>query len=511
MLRVLAIPSPLSSFAFVSTTKVCPQCGDEYDEAIGFCSKDGTPLVEQAEGGLIGKLVGGRYKVIQQLGEGGMGQVFLAEHVRMKRKSAIKIMRAALVHEPEALQRFTREAENASKISHPNVASIFDFGETDEGLVYLAMEFIEGESLSALLKREIAMHPVVGADIIAQCADALAAAHDLGILHRDIKPDNIMISKRPDGTFVVKLVDFGIARTMDRGTQQVTRTGFAVGTPEYMSPEQLSGDVLDARSDQYSLALVAFIALTGHEAFANSSSKESLIARLTSRPRRLDEVRDDLDWPNSIQSVFDKSLAPDPSDRFPSVAEFGISLANAVEEMTPTQTAEMYRHALGQRMLNVAARTPGDNSSVRTPSNAQAAQKTKAQKAEAKRRRDPMAVRRKQSIFPYIVLFGGLTYGVWFYGSKQPAGTGANDAALQIAAMASSAKAMFDNFTGKKADSTAVPVPAAAPAPVARKAKRKVVSDTATTAAAPADSAPKKSSADSAAVTTPPPDSIRQP
>ncbi|WP_053333748.1 serine/threonine-protein kinase [Gemmatimonas phototrophica] len=493
----------------MSATKVCPQCGDEYDDAIAFCSKDGTPLVAQSEGNLIGKMFGGRYKVIQQLGEGGMGQVYLAEHVRMKRKSAIKIMRPALVHEPEALQRFTREAENASKISHPNVASIFDFGETDEGLVYLAMEFIEGESLSALLKREIAMHPVVAADIIAQASDALAAAHELGILHRDIKPDNIMVSKRPDGTFVVKLVDFGIARTMERGSQQVTRTGFAVGTPEYMSPEQLSGDVLDARSDQYSLALVAFIALTGHDAFPNSSSKESLIARLTSRPRRLDEVRDDLDWPNSIQSVFDQSLAPDPSDRFPSVAEFGVALANAVEEMTPTQTAEMYRHALGQRMLSVAARTPGENSSVRTPAKAQATQKAKAQKAEAKRRRDPVAVRRRQSIFPYIVMAAGLTYGVYFYGSKQPAGTTANDAAVQIAAMASSAKAIVSNFTGKKADSTVTAKPEPTTAPVTKRVRKKAAADTTATAAVSADSAAKPIAGDSGAASTtpPPPDS----
>jgi serine/threonine-protein kinase len=495
----------------VSTTKVCPHCGDEYDDSIGFCAKDGTPLVEQAEGGLLGAMVGGRYKVIQRLGEGGMGQVFLAEHVRMKRKSAIKIMRAALVHEPEALQRFTREAENASKISHPNVASIFDFGETDEGLVYLAMEFIEGESLSALLKRETAMHPVVGADIIAQCSDGLAAAHELGILHRDIKPDNIMISKRPDGTFVVKLVDFGIARTMESGSQQVTRTGFAVGTPEYMSPEQLSGDVLDTRSDQYSLALVAFIVLTGHDAFASSSSKESLIARLTSRPRRLDEVRDDLDWPNSIQRVFDKALAPDPGDRYAKVAEFGIALANAVEEMTPTQTAEMYRHALGQRMLNVAARTPVDNSSIRTPAKAQATQKATVQTNDAKRRRDPRAVRRRQSIVPYIALVGGITYGVWVYGSKQPAGTGANNAALQIGAMASSVKAMFDNVTSTKADSTAMAAKAVRAAPVVPKAKRQVVPDTPTTANASVDTTAKKSSDDSGSVTSPPPDSGRPP
>ena len=491
----------------VSAIKVCPQCGDEYDEATGFCSKDGTPLVAQSDANLIGKTVGGRYKVIQQLGEGGMGQVYLAEHVRMKRKSAIKIMRPALVHEPEALQRFTREAENASKISHPNVASIFDFGETDEGLVYLAMEFIEGESLSALLKREIAMHPVVAADIVAQAADALSAAHELGILHRDIKPDNIMVSKRTDGTFVVKLVDFGIARTMERGTQQVTRTGFAVGTPEYMSPEQLSGDVLDPRSDQYSLALVAFITLTGHEAFPNSSSKESLIARLTSRPRRLDEVRDDLDWPNSLQAVFDKALAPDPTDRFASVAEFGVGLANSVEEMTPTQTAEMYRHALGHRMLSVAARTPSDNASIRTPAKPMATQKATTQKSGSQRRRDPVAVRRRRSIFPYLVMAGALTYGVWFYGSKQPSGM-ARDAADQIAAVVSSAKAMVGSFTARPVDSAVEPATPAPTPTTGKRVKRKVTADTTSAAAAP-ESAPMASDGDSSVVAAPtPPDTM---
>lgn len=459
-------------------------------------------MVSAGEANLIGKMVGGRYKVLKQLGEGGMGQVYLAEHVRMKRKSAIKIMRPALVHEPEALQRFTREAENASKISHPNVAGIFDFGETDEGLVYLAMEFIDGESLSATLKREVAMHPVVAADIIAQASDALQAAHDLGILHRDIKPDNVMVSQRNDGTFVVKLVDFGIARTMDRGAQQVTRTGFAVGTPEFMSPEQLSGDVLDARSDQYSLALVAFITLTGHDAFANSNSKESLIARLTSRPRRLDEVRSDLEWPESIQEVFDKALAPDPADRFPTVAEFGMTLANAVSEMTPTQTAEMYRHALGQRMSSVGARTPIDNNSVRTPAAAVATQKTKAAKSAAPRRKDPASLGRRRSVFPYIVMLGAMTYGVWWYGSQKPAGP-AREAADIIGAYASSFKSWAGGLIGKSdtavvADTTtAAEKPAAAPTP--RRNRRRADSttvtkpvDTATAAAAPADSSTVK-------------------
>lgn len=502
--RRLPMPAPAVSSHAVSIAKVCPQCGEQYEASVGFCPRDGTALASTSELNLVGKVVGGRYRVISQLGEGGMGQVYLAEHVRMKRKSAIKIMRPALMHEPEALQRFTREAENASKISHPNVAGIFDFGETDEGLVYLAMEYIDGESLSALLKREVAMHPVVAADIIAQAADALQAAHDLGILHRDIKLDNVMVTQRSDGTFVVKLVDFGIARTMDRGTQQVTRTGFAVGTPEFMSPEQLSGDVLDTRSDQYSLALVAFNVLTGHDAFTNASSKESLIARLTSRPRRLDEVRADLDWPVSLQEVFDKSLAPDPADRFPTVAEFGATLANSVSEMTPTQTAEMYRHALGQRMANVASRTPGDLASVGPPALTAPTPKPKPVKPEPVRRKDPLALGSRRSVFPYVVLVGALTYVVWWYGSRQPAGA-ARTAADRIGSTAAAVTAWVNGLAGRSTDSAAVAVPVAdttadKPAATPRRAKRKADTTTraagdSAAAAAPAAASPPTDSA----------------
>ena len=478
--------------------KVCPQCGEEYDSAVAFCAKDGTALVSpSAQAELIGHVIGGRYRVVSHLGEGGMGQVYLAEHVRMKRKSAIKIMRPALVGDADALQRFTREAENASKISHPNVASIFDFGETDEGLVYLAMEFVDGEALAATLKREVALHPVVAADIIGQAADALQAAHDLGILHRDFKPDNLMLTKRADGTFVVKLVDFGIARMMEQGAQQVTRTGFAVGTPEFMSPEQLSGDVLDSRSDQYSLALVAFIALTGHDAFTNSSSKESLIARLTSRPRRLDEVRSDLEWPNSLQDVFDKALAPDPVDRFASVSDFGVTLGNAVMEMTPTQTAEIYRHALGTRMPGVGgARTPGDLAGTRTPASNDATAKARKDHKSPKRRHDPVAVRRRQSVVPYIILLGIATWGTWWYGSRQDAGL-AREAADQIGNYASAARDMVNGYIARAPDKAPQVVLPADPAPAAptRKtsAKRRAEttrppSDSAAAVATPADS-----------------------
>lgn len=476
----------------VDARKVCPQCGEAYDSAVAFCAKDGTGLVSPAaQADLVGHVIGGRYRVVSQLGAGGMGTVYLAEHVRMKRKSAIKIMRPALVGDADALQRFTREAENASKISHPNVASIFDFGETDDGMVYLAMEFVDGEALAATLTREVALHPVVAADIIGQAADALQAAHDLGILHRDFKPDNLMLTKRTDGTFVVKLVDFGIARMMEQGSQQVTRTGFAVGTPEFMSPEQLSGDVLDSRSDQYSLALVAFIALTGHDAFTNSSSKESLIARLTSRPRRLDEVRSDLEWPNALQDVFDKALAPDPVDRFASVSDFGVTLGSAVMEMTPSQTAEIYRHALGHRMVSVASRTPGDIAGVRTPSSNAPIGSAKKVKTEPKRRHDPAPMRRRQSVVPYIVLFAIATWGTWWYGSTQESGL-ARRAADQIGGYAGAARDLVNGYLKRAPDTASEVVLPTAPTPVVKKSgtKRRVEATT-----------PKTDSAVAAAVT----------
>lgn len=372
---------------------------------------------------LIGTIIADRYRIIKRVGEGGMGQVFMAEHIKMKRKSAIKVMRPALVGDAEALQRFTREAENASKLSHPNVASIFDFGETPEGLVYLAMEFIEGESLHATLTREVALHPQVAADVIGQSADALQSAHDLGILHRDLKPDNLMLSKRSDGTYLVKLVDFGIARTMDSGATRVTRTGFAVGTPEYMSPEQLAGDVLDARSDEYALALVAFVALTGQEAFSDASGKDSLILRLTSRPRRLAEVRADIEWPVMLQSVFDKALAPDSADRYPRIADFADELATAIDSMTPTQTAEMYSRALQGRGVGVARRTP----SIDQPTIAKIVDRRATPTKSATARDVPIAKpigmpEPRRRVLPVLLVLGGFTYGLYWFGARQSEG-----------------------------------------------------------------------------------------
>ena len=347
----------------VTLRKVCPQCGAIYGGESRFCPVDGATLVlEQPADDLVGTIVADRYHIIERIGQGGMGQVFLAEHVRMKRKSALKIMREALTSDPVAVSRFHREAENASQISHPNVAAVYDFGETSNGLVYIAMEYIPGEPLSVVLDEEGSLNPARVGDIIGQAADALSAAHALGILHRDLKPDNIMLTSTRWGTDLVKLVDFGISRAMASATQQFTSTGIIVGTPDYMSPEQLTGDNLDSRSDQYALALIAYYALTGTFPFPSGGTKEALLTRLTTTPRKLAETVPGVEWPASLQATLDRGLALDVNQRYDEVHEFGRDFETAVAEMPGTPTMEHYREALRSRFT-----TPSRAPSITPP------------------------------------------------------------------------------------------------------------------------------------------------
>jgi serine/threonine-protein kinase len=316
--------------------KFCTACGAEYGDEILFCQRDGTPLrAQEGARDLVGQIVAERYHILKKLGEGGMGQVYLAEHVKMGRRCAIKIMAQSMMNDADAISRFNREAANASRISHPHVCAVYDFGETREGLIYLAMEYIEGQSLSALLDEGGAMPLPRAAGIIGQCADALQAAHDLGIVHRDLKPDNIMVMTAR-GRDIVKVVDFGIAKATDAKSsgQKVTKTGLVVGTPEYMSPEQLSGDPCDGRSDLYSLALVFYRMITGKLPFEADSAQETMIKRLTDEPMPLAQARPDLRFPPLMQTVLNRSLTRTPAERYATAVEFGRDVATATASMT---------------------------------------------------------------------------------------------------------------------------------------------------------------------------------
>ncbi|MGN6392893.1 MAG: serine/threonine-protein kinase, partial [Gemmatimonadales bacterium] len=325
-------PAPARQTSYAA--KICPECGDTFEGDIRFCPRDGASLRVGSAEGLIGQVIADRYRILQKLGEGGMGRVYLAEHIHMGRRCAVKVMSPTLLHDPDSISRFAREAANASRINHPNVAAIYDYGQTADRIVYLAMELVEGGSLAQVLERERALQAWRAVEIAQQTADALTAAHELGIVHRDLKPDNIMLARARTGSDLVKVVDFGIAKAKKGGHQTVTRTGFVVGTPAYMSPEQVLGDELDGRSDVYSLGCILFEMLTGQRAFAGPSGEVVIRKRLTENPPPPSHLRSDLG--ENLDAIVTRAMARSPEHRFGS-AELHEAL-QAVAAQSASQT-----------------------------------------------------------------------------------------------------------------------------------------------------------------------------
>ena len=345
----------------MNEVKVCPQCGNEVSDGSRFCPLDGAAL--RPKGGtsakdLVGTLIAERFLVLDTLGEGGMGRVYLAEHVRMGRRCALKVMSPRMAADPDAISRFNREAANAARISHANVCAVYDFGETSDGMVYLAMELVEGVPLTKLVEQQGALPPARAGSIAMQTAEALAAAHELGIVHRDLKPDNIMVARGRDGSDVVKVVDFGIAKMADNDAQKVTKTGLVVGTPEYMSPEQLAGDRMDGRSDIYSLALVTFNMLTGALPFPADSQQEAMIMRLTDRPKRLSEMAPATAWTPELQAVLDRALARDAEERYASALDFGRELRAAIDRLPGSARPSSGTQILSSEPVSAPAGVP---------------------------------------------------------------------------------------------------------------------------------------------------------
>ncbi|MGI9626305.1 MAG: serine/threonine-protein kinase, partial [Longimicrobiales bacterium] len=279
---------------------------------------------------LIGKVLAGRYRILELLGQGAMGSVYVGEHLKMGRKDAIKVLRKSIADDEEAIARFVRGAQHASKVRHPNVCSIYDFAESEDGTAFLAMELIDGPSLQDYLAEQesLPIHECV--QIVEQVADGLQAAHDAGIVHRDLKPGNIMLTRGRSGKHIVKVVDFDIAKgSSDGEPADLTQLGLVIGTPEYMSPEQLTADRLDGRSDVYSLGIVLFRMLTGVPPFSAASTREMMVQRLTNVPYTLVEAAPGQQFPAAIQEVLDRALARNPDDRYPDAEAFAAALAKA--------------------------------------------------------------------------------------------------------------------------------------------------------------------------------------
>lgn len=339
----------------MSTDKICPVCGATYGEDHVFCPRDSSALRSASVGDeLVGSVVGNRYLILQRIGAGGMGEVYKAQDVRLQRPAAVKVLRAQLSLDLESLARFSREGANASKIINQHVAQILDYGETEQGRPFLAMEFVPGESLKAILDREGALTPRRTSRLVGQIASALDAAHRLDVVHRDLKPENVLVCSDEAELEHAKVVDFGISKAIRDESQQVTSTGFVTGTREYMSPEQVTGAPLDHRSDVYALGLVSFLMLTGSLPFAGSTPEHSMLLRLQEPPRRLRGVRPDISWPEAAQAVFDAALARDPSDRFASAGEFAQALTEAVDRWL-TEERPAHRIMPRKRWVAIAA------------------------------------------------------------------------------------------------------------------------------------------------------------
>jgi hypothetical protein len=284
-------------------------------------------------GDLVGTVLAGRYRILRKLGEGAMGNVYLGEHLKIGRQDAIKVLRDALSTDTEAIARFIRGTRNVSMIRHPNICTIYDYSDTAGGLQFVAMELVTGETLRDLVLREGALPLKRAVHIAKQVADALQAAHEAGIVHRDLKPANVMITRGRRGEDEIKVVDFDIAkgpRDGEGGGEEVTRLGFVVGTPEYMSPEQLIGDRLDGRSDLYSLGLLLFRMLTGMLPFRAEGAQDLIIKRLTEEPLRLSEALPGLEFPEALEQAIRRSLARRPEDRQADAEEFGEEIVRAV-------------------------------------------------------------------------------------------------------------------------------------------------------------------------------------
>jgi len=284
---------------------------------------------------LLGVVVSGRYKILRRIGEGGMGIVYEAEHVVIEKRVALKVLRDDFSRRPELVERFRQEARSASRIGHENIVDISDFGETPSGANYFVMEMLNGEDLAMLLAREGSLNPEFAVSVVLQCCKGLGAAHAKGIVHRDMKPENIFLIEREGRRDVVKLVDFGIAKMSDVETpgapgRKLTKTGMIFGTPEYMSPEQASGKSLDHRVDIYALGVILYELLSGRVPFVGDTFMGVLTQHMFEEPPKLRDINPKAIVPAALESVVRKALAKDPNQRYQTMHEMAVAIQYAM-------------------------------------------------------------------------------------------------------------------------------------------------------------------------------------
>ena len=316
--------------------RICPQCSSPSDETHSFCPMCGFPvgkLEDNAGDPMVGRTLPGGYAVLELVGVGGMGRVYRAEQTALGRTVAVKVIHPHLLGEENTSARFITEARASSLLNHPNSVSVIDFGRTDDGQLYLVMEFLRGKDLAKVAYEEgpLSFRRVVR--ILVQVLAALSEAHHLGIIHRDLKPENVILESSRSGSDFVKVVDFGLAKMRESTVRGITNPGIVCGTPEYMSPEQGRGDPLDARSDVYAVGVVLFQLLTGQLPFEADSPTQVVIMHLTEPPPDPRKVAPERGIPEPIVRVCLTALEKDLHARYPSADAFAEALEDALVEI----------------------------------------------------------------------------------------------------------------------------------------------------------------------------------
>ena len=295
-----------------------------------------------ALGSLSGQILDQRYRINKKLGEGGMSYVYQAEEIGTGKSVAVKILIPRLSRDPSSVERLRREATIATRLNHPNACPILRMGETPDRLIYLVMPYLEGEPLSEHETRRGPFPMAEGIPLLIQVCHGLGHAHELQIIHRDLKPENVMLVPDSEaGTgFRAVVMDFGLAKERRAGPDVVklTATGIVLGTPEFMSPEQIRGKPLDGRSDIYALAILAFELFTGQLPFVGKSAQETMIARLRGAPMPLRQLKPDL--PAKLEAVIMKALSVNPADRYGSMAELAQAFETAA---SPGMLGRLFR------------------------------------------------------------------------------------------------------------------------------------------------------------------------
>ena len=343
---------------------LCPSCNAENIQGARFCAKCGS--MSESEGPppeadpLIGTTVGGRYTIERVLGEGGMGRVYEAvRHIAgVKQRVAIKTLHPHLSADAQIVARFHRECGIVAQLRHPNTIKVEDFGQTAEGTLYIAMEFVDGRSAADHLEKQGPMAADRVEHILEQVCGSLAEAHKQGVVHRDLKPENIVLMDVGDDVDHVKVLDFGIAARKDSvdvaKEQKLTQQGMVLGTPPYMSPEQFMGKELDLRSDIYSLGVMAYEMLTGKLPFSANTPWEWATCHMTAQPSPFEDSPTMTDIPGKMKAAIFRALSKKPEDRQSSVREFFEELSSGggrpkTAAMTPHEGA---RDSMGGQLAS---------------------------------------------------------------------------------------------------------------------------------------------------------------